>query len=170
MSEFSVRTDQKSLIHPDDQRLSSPWQQKALTKLLGLNYKIIYKKGTGNRVADALSRAFHQDKSELASISVSQPLWLEAIQKAYLEDETASTLLSELAISMTVGHFKLKDGLILYKGRIWIGRSPHLHKKIFSALHASAIGGHSGYEATFYRIQKMFAWPKMKQTVKDLVA
>lgn len=40
-SEFLIKTDQKSLIHLDDQRLTTPWQHKALTKLLGLTYKII---------------------------------------------------------------------------------------------------------------------------------
>lgn len=34
--EFLIRTDQRSLVHLDDQRLSTPWQQKAFTKLLGL--------------------------------------------------------------------------------------------------------------------------------------
>jgi hypothetical protein len=53
--EFIISTDQRSLIHLDDKRLTTPWQHKALTKLLGLTYKIIYKKGVDNRVADALS-------------------------------------------------------------------------------------------------------------------
>jgi hypothetical protein len=44
-SNFTIKTDQKGLIHLDDQRLQTPWQHKALTKLLGLNYKIVYKKG-----------------------------------------------------------------------------------------------------------------------------
>lgn len=39
-----------------------------------------------------------------------------------------------------------------------------------TALHASAIGGHSGYEVTYNRVKKMFAWPKMKQSIKDFVA
>lgn len=42
--ELIIQTDQKSLVHLDDQRLHSYWQQKALTKLMGLQYKICYKK------------------------------------------------------------------------------------------------------------------------------
>lgn len=38
-SEIIIRTDQKILVHLDDQRLTTPWQHKALTKLLGLSYK-----------------------------------------------------------------------------------------------------------------------------------
>lgn len=55
-SEFIIRTNQKSLIHLEEQRLHTPWQQKAFTKLLGLQYQIRYKKGVENSVANALSR------------------------------------------------------------------------------------------------------------------
>lgn len=39
-----------------EQRVTSSIQQKGLTKLLGLDYKVQYKKGVENKVADALSR------------------------------------------------------------------------------------------------------------------
>jgi hypothetical protein len=39
-SEFIIKTDQRSLTHLEEQRVTIPWQQKALTKLLGLSYKI----------------------------------------------------------------------------------------------------------------------------------
>ncbi|VAI93023.1 unnamed protein product [Triticum turgidum subsp. durum] len=41
--EFQIWTDQHSLVHLDDQRLSTVWQQKTFTKLLGLRYKICYR-------------------------------------------------------------------------------------------------------------------------------
>lgn len=36
--EFFIRTDQQSLTHLDDKRISTPWQQKALTKRNFWNY------------------------------------------------------------------------------------------------------------------------------------
>jgi hypothetical protein len=45
IGEFLIRTDHKSLSHLTDQRLHTDWQQKVLTKLMGLQYKILYKKG-----------------------------------------------------------------------------------------------------------------------------
>jgi hypothetical protein len=56
LAKFIIFMDQKSLIHLIDQRLHKFWQQKVFTKLLDLQYKILYKKGSNNRVADALSR------------------------------------------------------------------------------------------------------------------
>uniref|UniRef100_A0A453IML0 Reverse transcriptase RNase H-like domain-containing protein n=1 Tax=Aegilops tauschii subsp. strangulata TaxID=200361 RepID=A0A453IML0_AEGTS len=55
-AEFTILTDQRSLTHLTEQRLTTPWQQRAFTKLLGLQYTIKYKKGAENTAADALSR------------------------------------------------------------------------------------------------------------------
>jgi hypothetical protein len=41
---FIIKTDQRSLESLTDQRLTTPWQLKAYTKLLGLDYKIVYKR------------------------------------------------------------------------------------------------------------------------------
>lgn len=73
---FTIKTNQKSLIHLDDQRLTSSQQPKAYTKLLGLNYKICYKKGSENSAADALSRIPSYPNQEVLATSVIQPLWL----------------------------------------------------------------------------------------------
>lgn len=73
-SPFIILTDQKSLAHLDDQRLSTPWQHKALTKLIGLSYKILYKKGDDNKVTDALSRVHPDDTYEIAALSIIKPL------------------------------------------------------------------------------------------------
>jgi hypothetical protein len=54
--EFTILMDHHSLIHLGDQKLMEGMQQKAFIKLLGLQYKIAYKKGLENKAADALSR------------------------------------------------------------------------------------------------------------------
>lgn len=109
---FTILTDQKSLTHLDDQRLSTPWQHKALSKLMGLTYQIQYKKGTDNRVADTLSRAPHTATYELSAVSVLRPVWLQDVQDAYTQDLSATQLLSQLSINSPQGHFALKDGII----------------------------------------------------------
>lgn len=93
--EFVISTDQKSLIHLNDQRLNTAWQQKVFTKLLGLQY--IYKKGTDNRVADALSQRAHGSVTYLA-ISVIVPQWCDEILQSYLTDLQAQQILSKLAV------------------------------------------------------------------------
>jgi len=55
-AEFTILIDHKSLAQLTEQRLHTPWQQKVFTKLVGLQYKIVYHQGSDNRAADALSR------------------------------------------------------------------------------------------------------------------
>lgn len=167
--EFIIRTDQKSLTHLDDQRLSTPWQHKALTKLLGLSFKIQYKQGKDNRVADALSRSTHAEIHELTALSVAQPIWLQEVQDAYALDPKASQLLQELVVQSLSGHYSLKDGLIYYKSRIWFSNTAALHIKILQAFHSSPLGGHSRIEATYARVKKLFAWHNLKNSVHDFI-
>jgi hypothetical protein len=54
--EFVIRTDHKNLAYLNDQSLHSELQRKAMTKMMGLQFKIVYRKGKENAAADALSR------------------------------------------------------------------------------------------------------------------
>ena len=57
--EFLIVTDHESLAYLNEQNLHSEMQRKAMTRLMGLQFKIIYRKGKGNVAADALSRVAH---------------------------------------------------------------------------------------------------------------
>jgi hypothetical protein len=107
-----IKTDQRSLVNLTDQRLTTPWQHKVLTKLLGLQFKIVYKKGLDNRVADALSRNPSLATDQLMAISHSTPVWLEEVVKGYQVDEQSQKLLAKLVISSPFDNFSLGDGLI----------------------------------------------------------
>jgi hypothetical protein len=73
-AEFLIYSDHRSLSHLTEQRLSTPWQHRVFTKLLGLQYHIVYKKGVDNGAADALSRRpVSESESSLFSISSGTP-------------------------------------------------------------------------------------------------
>jgi hypothetical protein len=57
--EFTVVTDHKSLAYLNEQNLHSDMQRKAMTRLMGLNFKIVYRQGKHNMAADVLSRVAH---------------------------------------------------------------------------------------------------------------
>ena len=169
--EFTILTDHHSLMHLTEQRLNTPWQHKAFTKLLGLQYKICYRKGKHNAAADALSRNVPEQTSEFLAISTCTPLWLQDIVQSYDQDPFSVQLLTELAIQpATRPGFSLHQGLIKYKGRVWVGNNASLQQQIVSTLHDSPLGGHSGFPVTYKRIKALFAWPKMKQIIKSQLA
>jgi hypothetical protein len=160
--EFIIKTNQQSIIHLDDQGLSTRWQQKALTKLLGLKYKIIYHQGTNNRVADALSRrpgleldAPHLQLN-LVAISTMVPSWLQQVVHGYEQDPSAQKLLQVLATRTDRGQYTLTNGVIKYKGRISLGSNIVLQQTVMTTLHNSALGGHSGFPVTYRRLKATF--------------
>ena len=73
---FKVKMDHDNLKYFLEQRLSSEEQQKWVTKMLGYDFEIIYKKGKQNVVADALSRKDEDVEALLCAISIIQPDWI----------------------------------------------------------------------------------------------
>lgn len=169
LNEFIIQTDQRSLTSLADQCLHTEWQQKALTKLMGLRYQIQYKKGTENNAADALSRRPH-DTVELQVVTAVQPAWFSDIAASYQVDQFSQQLLQKLAAAPSSdSKFSLKNGLICTKGCLWVGADAGLHSKIIQAFHDSPLGGHSGFPVTYRRIRQLFRWSHMKSIVKQYV-
>lgn len=104
------------MVQLSEQYLHTPWQQKVFSKLIGLQYKLVYHKGAENGVADALSRC---PSSQLSALSVCQPQWLDRIIQSYASDPHAQELLTKLALKADAAlPYTLRDGLIRYKNRV----------------------------------------------------
>ncbi|KAE8658878.1 Choline/ethanolaminephosphotransferase 1 [Hibiscus syriacus] len=110
------------------------YSKKGLTKLLGLDYTIQYRKGKSNVVVDALSRTWEDQAQCLAmGVTVLVPTWVHEIE----------------------------DSVVLrYDGRVYIGAKGSLRLKIIQTLHDSPQGGYSGAQATYYRIRIAYFFKK----------
>jgi len=73
---FKLKKDHGSLKYFLEQILSLEEKQKWVTKMLGYNFEIIYKKGKQNVVADALSRKDVDVEALLCVISIIQLDWI----------------------------------------------------------------------------------------------
>ena len=72
---------------------------------------------------------------------------------------------------LPVPNFTLRDGLLHYKFRIWVGADPELQTRLITAVHSTAVGGHSGMTVTYRRLKQIFAWTTgMKSAVQSFVA
>jgi RNase H-like domain found in reverse transcriptase len=127
-NEFIIKTDQINLKHLLDQKANTALQHKGLSKLLGLHYRIEYKKGTENRAADALSRCegkngnFLHMKAELTSFSELIPQWVQDIKASYQDDDWIATQLKKLQdCPSDACHFTIHQGILRYNGRICVG-------------------------------------------------
>ena len=84
---FNVKTDHDSIKHFLEQRLSSEEQKKWVTKMLGYEFEIIYKKGKLNVVADALSRKDEKVEALLCAISIIQLDWIIEARDEWKKDK-----------------------------------------------------------------------------------
>jgi hypothetical protein len=94
--EFIIRTDQKSLAYLTKQNLHSDMRKKAMSRMMGLQFKVVYRKGKENVPTNALSRMAHL--MSLQAISAAQPDWIQEVLNAYVTDNQAQKLLAQLVV------------------------------------------------------------------------
>ena len=124
--QFTIQTDHESLKHLLDQKIHTTIQKKGLTKLLGLRYKIMYRKGRENIVADALSRKLNNlsamDSGTLGAITNILHAWYEEVHASYEKDcQLQTIILNKLAGTTGEPDVTYKEGILRYKGRIMVG-------------------------------------------------
>lgn len=89
---FVIQIDHHNLKYFFEGRAHTPFQQKWVTKLLGFDYEIQYRKGCDNQVADTLSRVpFDVGSSNTSGFinAISYPCfsWLDDLRR-HIEKDT----------------------------------------------------------------------------------
>lgn len=138
-------------------KVTTLFQQFWLSKLMGLDYEVIYKSGKDNVVADALSRVQGAEILCLALSVVSSDL-SSLIQASYLLDNTLVTIIEQLQHHASVGQYSMHDALLRKKGKLLVGTDQNIIMKIISWLHSSPEGGHSGRDITTKKFKSFFVW------------
>ena len=114
---FQIKTDHKSLEYFLERKISSPEQQKWVTKLLGFDYEITYKKGKENVLVDALSQL--PEQVEVSAISLPTSDFLEDIKMEWQEDSETSKIIKKLEEApSSVAHYNWDSKELHYKGCI----------------------------------------------------
>jgi hypothetical protein len=113
---------------------------------MGLQFKIVYRKGKDNVAVEALSRIVHL--SALQAMSQVNPDWIQEVLNSYTTDPRAQ---------------------VRYKSHIWIGQNSALQTRLINVFHSSALEGHSGTKVIYQRLKNHFAWKEMKQAVHEYI-
>jgi len=164
---FVIQTDQRNLKYLLEQRITTPEQQKWVSKLLGYDYEIVYKPGKENSAADALSRM--TGSPCLSHLSVPQStVWdqlkAEAVSLPYMKK------IGKLADENPGSPYTRRNGLLHYKNRVVVAPNSDIIQQLLREFHDSPIGGHSGVLRTYKRLAQQFYWPSMARIVKEYVA
>jgi hypothetical protein len=167
--QFQIKTNHQSLKYFLEQCISSPEQQKWVTKLFGYDYEIIYKKGKDNVVVYALSYKY-EDEGSLFSLSFIVPDWLQAIRQEWLQDPKSSQLIQQLQSNAPAspGYSWLHEEL-RYKSRLYLSKQSKIKSMVLSELHATPTAGHSEFTKTYDRVKRSFLWDVMKHPIRNFV-
>jgi hypothetical protein len=168
---FKVKTYHDSLKYFLEQRLSSKEQQKWVTKILGYDFEIVYKKGKQNVVADALSRKDEYVEAFLCAISIIQPDWIIEARGEWKNEENLWNLIQRLQQDSSAPDTSTwKNDSLWYKDRLYLCKNSQLKKNVLLELHTSSVGGHSIFLKTYHRVKKEFFWDGLKADVQRFVA
>jgi len=134
-------------------------------KLLGFDFSIEYKAGSTNTVADALSR---HDTEEAVALAFSAPRFnfVDRLRQATSSDPALVALKDELTAGTRAAPWSLVDGLVAYKGCLYIPPASPLLREMLTVTHDD---GHEGVHRTLHRLRRDFHSPNLRTLVQDYV-
>ena len=67
--------------------------------------------------------------------------------------------------------YKLEgDGILTYKGRIYIPDVADLRRVVMDEIHQAPYSGHPGYQKTIATARKQYFWPGMKKDMAEYIS
>lgn len=167
---FSIHTDQRSLKELMTQVIQTSEQQYYLAKLLGYIYEIVFKPSSANRVADTLSRV-HETSETLLGLTIPHFTYVDKLKELYSIDPKLSYLVAKVQQQPTQhSHFQMKQGILFYKGKIFLTPSSSFCSLLLDEFHCSSIGGHAGIRRMYGCHLENFYWKDMKTNVVQFVS
>ncbi|KAF8401169.1 hypothetical protein HHK36_014473 [Tetracentron sinense] len=85
--------------------------------------------------------------------------WVEEIKAGYIDEPELKILMQRFSSGeLNTTKYTLCNGLLFYKGRIYLGSKMPIKLRVLQHLHSSPIAGHSGCHKTLQRIKADFYW------------
>ena len=132
-------------------------------------------------MADALSRKADFDdctscgvsdahKGSLCMVSFPSPAWLTDLKASYTFDQQVQDIFQAFQLGKGVPKgYAMQNGLLLYKGKIYLRSCDALKVAVLQQVHDSPLGGHSGFLKTLHRVQRDFYWLGLRSDLKKHV-
>lgn len=122
-----------------EQNLTTLLQQKWLSKMLGFEYIISYKKGKDNVAADALSR-IHYREQQCNGLTVNKMGWKEELKDSLDGDASAEEIIAQLEVLGAAYDDYNLEGNLMKGTKYYVGTRLELKNKIILSLHDGTKG------------------------------
>jgi hypothetical protein len=183
--------DHKSLKYVFTQVNLNLRQRRWLDLIKDYDLGINYHPGKANVVANALSQRSHANhlivksipselcdefaklqlvtNTEVIEMEVGSSL-LQEIRKGQLEDEKIQEIKHNINEEKSPGFLKDDEGVLWYKGMIYVSNVKELKDKILHEAHKSAYSIHPGGNKMYHDLKATYWWYGMKRDVVEYVA
>jgi hypothetical protein len=162
-------TDYCGLRYVFDQPKRNARQDRWMNLLGEFDFKIKHIKGKENRVVDTLSRTMKV--IHLVAVSICETNFKERVKNAQETDAVFKTIklyLEQEPIGMRYeGYQMLNDGLLNYKGRLYILNCDDLKRFMMDELQKTTYTSHPGYQKMITTTRKLLYWLGLKKDIVD---
>jgi hypothetical protein len=169
---FVLMTNHSGLRYLFNQLKLNVRQVRWMALLSDFDFEIKHIKGKENKVVDPLSRSIKV--VHLAAVSASESnikKKVKSAQETYAFFKTVTSYLKEEPRGLKYeGHQMFDDGLLTYKGRLYISNCDELKGFIMDELHKIPYTHHPGYQKMITATKKLFYWPRLKKDITDYLA
>jgi hypothetical protein len=166
---FVLMTDHCGLRYLFDQPKLNAIKSRWMSLLSEFDFEINHIKGKESRVVDALSRSVKM--IHLAAVSTCEMDVRERVKSAQEIDaffKTVKLYLEQEPTGMKYeGYQLLNDGLLTYKGRLYIPNCDDLKRFMMDKLQKIPYIGHLGYQKMITTTRKLFYWLGLKKDIVD---
>ena len=141
-----------------DQRISTPMQQKCLSKLIGYDFEVYHRSGKENKATYVLSRMNEfVEKAAMMTISFSLAEWVEQLKQEWQQHMEIQRLIQEMQVNpASHSKYSWEHDILKYKGRLWLVKNSNLKPILLKEAHVGVKGGHFCVKKTLERIKRVF--------------
>jgi hypothetical protein len=163
---FLICTNQYSSKFSVDRKLATIPEHQWASKLLGHDFRVEYKPGATNIIADALSHRNTTDDGYLYVLSVPTFTLFDQLRQEINADETLRVLCMDITVGVHGDMWQVQDGLITVEGKVYVpGTSPSLYVVLVAA-HGMA---REGLAKMLQQVHLDFHISDAQQVVQDFV-
>lgn len=136
----------------------------SVSKLLGIDFRVEYRSGQTNEVADALSRR-DMDNSGLYTISEPTFQLFDELRQATTTHPALAALHDEIQAGSRTTSWTLVDDIVFFNNHVYLPSGSSILQSVLTATHDI---GHEGADTTLHRFRRDYYTPHERTIIQDM--